>query len=120
MSNEPKANGDLSKVKGGESLGKSEADFQAAVDAKVKEAMLPLVKAVKLVVEQPLRKSVQFSADHAPAAPAVDVTTMSREQVRAKLSDKIREGTLSKSDKDLVIKFEVGKVKADQIAHLLK
>jgi len=118
MTADAKANGDLSKVTGGGSLSKSE--FDAAVDAKVNEAMLPLVKAVKFMVEAPLRKSVQFSADHAVAAPAVDVTKMSREQMRAKLSEKIQAGTLSKSDKDLVVKFDVGKVQADQIAHLLK
>lgn len=121
MSNDPKANGDLSKVTGGGSLSKSE--FDAAVEAKVRETMLPLVKAVKHVVEAPMRKSVQFKADLAKteaAAPAVDVAQMSREQVRAKLSEKIQAGTLSKSEKDLVVAFEFGKVKADQIAHLLK
>jgi hypothetical protein len=104
-------------------LHKTEADFNAAVEAKVRETMLPLVKAVKHVVEAPMRKSVQFKADLAKteaAAPAVDVTQMSREQVRAKLAEKIQAGTLSKSEKDLVVSFEFGKVKADQIAHLLK
>jgi len=55
----------------------------------------------------------------APAA-TVDVSKMSREQARAKLSEKVAAGTLSKSEKDLVIGFDTGKVKADQIAHLLK
>jgi hypothetical protein len=114
MSNDPKANGDLSKVKGGESLSKSE------VDAAINAAVAPLIKAVKHVLEAPLRKSVQFKADAPVAAPTVDVTQMSREQVRAQLREKLQTGTLSKSDKDLMIQYDMGKVKVDQIAHLLK
>ena len=82
--------------------------------------MLPLVKAVKYVVEAPMRKSVKFAADAPVATPVVDVAQMSREQVRAKLREKLQTGTLSKSDKDLMIQFDTGRVKADQIAHLLK
>lgn len=116
MSNDPKANGDLSKVTGGASLNK--AEFDAAVEA----AIAPLFKAVKHVLEAPLRKSVKSAADlPAAAAPAVDVSQMSREQVRAKLSEKLKAGTMTKSEKDLMIGFDTGKVKAIQIpAHLLK
>lgn len=114
MSNDPKANGDLSKVTGGGSLSKSE------LDAAIQLAVAPLIKAVKHVLEAPLRKSIISTADLPAAAPAADVSKMSREQVRAKLSEKLQAGTLSKSDKDLMIKFDTGMVKADQIAHLLK
>lgn len=120
MSNDPKANGDLSKVTGGASLSKSE--FDAAVNAQVEAAIAPLFKAVKHVLEAPLRKSVKSVADLGTApAPEVDVSKMSREQIRSKLSEKLKAGTLSKSEKDLMIGFDTGKVKAIQIpAHLLK
>lgn len=115
MSNDPKANGDLSKVTGGGSLSKSE--FDAAVEA----AVAPLFKVVKHVLEAPLRKSVKSIADLPGATtPTVDVSKMTREQMRSKLSEKLKAGTLSKSEKDLMIGFDTGKVKADQIAHLLK
>jgi hypothetical protein len=92
---------------------------KAEIDAAVQAAILPLVKAVKHVLEAPLRKSVQFAADHTIPV-VVDTSKMSREQMRAKLSEKLQAGTLSKSDKDLMIKFDTGEVKADKIAHLLK
>jgi len=89
------------------------------VDAAVEGAIGPIVKAVKLIVESPMRKSIAFAAD-LPKSETVDVTTLSREQIRAKLSEKIKAGNLSKSEKDLVINFDTGKVKADAVAHLLK
>jgi hypothetical protein len=115
---EPKNKGDLPSPANGENpLHKSE-DFQAAVDAAVEGAVAPLIKAVKLIVESPMRKSIAFAADLPKAGP--DVTQMSREQVRAKLSEKIKAGTLTKSEKDLVINFDTGKVDASAVAHLLK
>ena len=116
MSNDPKANGDLSKVTGGASL--SKAEFDKAVEA----AVAPLFKAVKHVLEAPLRKSVKSTADlGAPAPAAVDVSKMSREDIRSKLSEKLKAGTMTKSEKDLMIGFDTGKVTAVQIpAHLLK
>jgi len=113
MKEDPKANGE-------NPLHKTEAEFNAAVSAQVQAAVGPLVKAVKHVLEAPLRKSISSIADLPAAAPTVDVSKMSREQMRGKLREKLQAGTLSKSDKDLMIQFDVGKVKADQIAHLLK
>lgn len=100
-------------------LHKTEAEFQAAIDAKVEETVAPLIKVVKMIVETPLRKSIAFAAD-LPASKDVDVSKMSRETIRAKLSEKIKTGTLTKSEQDLVIDFDTGRVKADAVAHLLK
>jgi len=113
MKEHPEANGE-------NPLHKAEAEVAALRKelTETHQAVAGMAKALQHVMETPMRKSVQFAADL--PAPAVDVSKMSPEQVRSKLADKVKEGTLSKSDKDLVIKFEMNKVKADQVAHLLK
>ncbi len=48
------------------------------------------------------------------------MTQLTKGQVQAKLREKIQEGKLTKSDKELVMKYNVGSVKVDKIEHLLK
>jgi len=113
MKDDPKANGE-------NPLHKAEMD---ALTAKVDEAnkvSLALLTIVKKVVEKPLRKSVQFVADTAPAVPAVDVKTLSREQVRAKLGALVSDTNLKKSDRELITQFDLKHVGVDAVAHLIK
>jgi len=113
MKDDPKANGE-------NPLHKAEIE---ALTKKVNEATSvasALLGIVKKVVEKPLRKSVQFAADTAPAAPAVDPTKLSREEVRTKLGVLASDPSLKKSDRDLISKFDLKHVGVEAVAHLLK
>ncbi len=76
------------------------------------------------VVAKPIRKSIKGLSDlkfierseevKGPAA-----ASLTKAEVTAKLREKVREGKLSKSDKDLVSKYTVGGVDVSKIEHLL-
>lgn len=94
-------------------LNKAEQDVAA-----LKEQVGILTKAVKKVFEAPLRKSITSVADLGAPATA-PVASMSRETIRAKLKN-VNLAPLSKADRELIAGYDLGTVKADQVAHLLK
>ena len=88
--------------------------------AKTEEAVKGLVAALKVAIETPLRKSVQFTADLKPTAPAAkDPATMSREEIRAALKEKAKDTKLSKADRELITGYDLKTVTVDKIKHLL-
>lgn len=111
----------------GGKLGKSEEQVKIeALTKQVEEqntALAGLAKAFDKLTT-PQRKAVtgisqlrylQKSAEE----PAKPVAQLTKKEVDEKLKDKIREGKLSKSDKDLVAKYTVGAVDISKIEHLL-
>lgn len=70
----------------------------------------------------PVRKSLKFISDLPPSKVElpVDVKSLSKEQVTAKLSAKTRDPELKKSDRDLVSQYYAGTVKLEALEHLLK
>lgn len=87
------------------------------------EAVAGLAKVVEKML-QPVRKSVKGVSDlkfvprteEAKPAPAANLT---KKEVVAKLRDKVREGKLSKADKELVSSYTVGNIDVSKIEHLL-
>lgn len=106
------------KAIGENPLHKAEIDGLKTQLAQQETVMSTLVKAVKTVLEAPLRKSITSVADITVPA-KIDVTALSRAEIRAKLNTVAQSTTLSKSDRDLIVGFDVGTVKADKVAHLL-
>lgn len=107
-------------------LNKSENDVLKEELAKTNAALATLVKAVKVAVESPLRKSVQFAADlkipgdgRAPAGASAPAS-MPRDQVRAQLKEKATDMKLTKSDRQAIIDYDLGRVTVDKVQHLLK
>jgi hypothetical protein len=91
-----------------ESVKKSELD---AVNAKLDVAL----KAVEFLT-RPMRKAVtEFAVTETKAA-----TSMTKNEVTAKLKAVTASPTLAKSDRQLVNGFYDGRISLDQIAHLLK
>ncbi len=101
-------------------------------DAKIESLEAELVKsnqgmeALAQIVKgfmKPVRKAVTSVAHLAKTAEETvteGVSSLSREDVKAKLRRAVENPKLSKSDRDLVYGFDVGQVKVEQIAHLLK
>lgn len=69
---------------------------------------------------KPVRKSYQAASEVAGAVAGPDLSKMTRAEAKSILSKKLRDGKLSKSDADLVLKFELGSVGLKEIASLLK
>jgi hypothetical protein len=86
--------------------------------AEQDEALGKLVTAMKVVVEAPARKTVT-SLTQIKKNEGVDVTSMSRDQVRAALRRKA-EGKLSKSDRELINQFALNLITVEKVAHLLE
>ena len=106
-------------------LSKAEGDKLKEDLAKTNAALAVLVKAVKVAVETPMRKSVQFAADlkipgDGRASKDAPATTLTRDQVRAQLKEKATDMKLTKSDRLAIIDFDTGRVTVDKVAHLLK
>lgn len=81
------------------------------------------IEKLSLIVEKlasiPLRKSIT-SLDQLPVDEAKKTGKMSKEQIDAALTRVISSQKLTKHDADLIVGWELGKVKVDEIAHLLK
>jgi hypothetical protein len=87
------------------------------------DALTGLVKAVERLAT-PVRKSAKTLDDlrfvNRTATETKDEKkTLSKAEVKAVLVEKIREGKLSKADKELVAKYTVGAVDVTKIEHLL-
>ena len=88
------------------------------------DEMLKLA-AVMTKLSTPIRKSIkgvsdlQYIARSEDAPKASPAASMSEKEIKAKLCEKVREGKLTKSEKDLVGKYTVGAVNFSEIEHLL-
>lgn len=119
-----KANG--GQIKAGGSLGKSENeqatdDKIAALEALVKsqgEDNENLAKAIKLMIEQPLRKAVT-SVAHLPKVEA-EKAPLTKASINARLKELSMKPDLKKSDRALINDFYDGRVKADALAPLFE
>jgi hypothetical protein len=104
------------------SMSKSEKDLKIEeLEAQLKLQTEEVAKLAQ-VLETPIRKSVKSVSDlrfidktetDKKAAP------LTKSEVKDKLMGKIREGKLSKSDKELVAKYTCGVVDLSKIEHLL-
>lgn len=105
----------------GKIMAKSEKDIKIesleSELTKQQETLGKLVKVVETVMSAPMRKSIVSLSEIAP--PAKAVTDLSKDEIKAKLKEKVMSGKLSKSDQDLVIRYDFGKVKVQELAHLL-
>jgi hypothetical protein len=114
------------QVKAGGSLGKSENekatdDKIAALEALVKsqgEDNENLAKAIKLMIEQPLRKAVT-SVAHLPKVEA-EKAPLTKASINARLKELSMKPDLKKSDRALINDFYDGRVKADALAPLFE
>lgn len=112
----------------GGKLGKSEDQLKIEnLEKQLKgqgDEMLKLA-AVMTKLSTPIRKSVkgisdlQYIARSEDAPKASLAASMTEKEIKAKLCEKVREGKLTKSEKDLVGKYTVGSVKFSEIEHLL-
>jgi hypothetical protein len=119
-----KANG--GQIKAGSSLGKSESekateDKIAALEALVKsqaEDTENLTKAIKHMLEQPLRKAVT-SVAHLPKVEA-EKAPLTKASINARLKELSMKPDLKKSDRQLINDFYDGRVQADKLAPLFE
>jgi hypothetical protein len=109
-------------------LQKSESDVKVEALEKQLEAqsaeLLKLVKVVE-VMTSPVRKSIKGVSDlkfiertATPEKPS-PAQSLTKAEVTSILREKVREGKLTKSEKDLVAKYTVGAVDVSKIEHLL-
>ncbi len=106
-------------------LGKSEKDLRIEeLEAQVKGQDAAMTKLAQ-VLETPIRKSVKNLSDlrfvsRTEDDKAAAVVNLSKKEIQAKLSEKIRGGKLSKSEKESILSFTAaGSVDTSKIAHLL-
>lgn len=109
-------------------LGKSEADFKVeALEKELKSQTDELAKLAKVmeVVLTPIRKSVKGVSDlkfinRTEEVKPSPVAKMTKSEINGVLREKIREGKLSKKDKDLVLEFSSSQsFDTTKIEHLL-
>ncbi len=109
--------------KGKMAKAESEISSLRAQLAEQTDAVAKLAQAVE-VMTTPIRKSIKGLSD----LRFVERTTedkpsksasLSKKEVQAALSEKVRSGKLSKADKELVMKYRVGGVDITKIEHLL-
>ena len=111
-----------SSSKSSSSMAKSEKDVKIEeLEAQLKLQTEEVAKLAQ-VLETPIRKSIKNISDlkfiektDANKAP-VQMTTA---QAKAKLTEKLRDGKLSKSDKELFMKFSCGSIDISKVEHLL-
>lgn len=135
-----KANGGQTKVGKSETDGKFEAlqatvvvlqsalkksqDDAAAIAKSNKEDIEAVTKAVTMVLERPERKAVtgmsqiEYVKKSEPAVVAAPKKDFTAAEAKEKLIELIPK--LSKSERDLVVKFNVGMAKIDEIAPILE
>jgi hypothetical protein len=82
------------------------------------EQITGLVKAVKLVMEKPLRKAVT-GMPFSPKGPEAG-KPMTKAEANAKLNELSRSGKLSKAEGERVIAFTLGHINIEQIQDLLQ
>jgi hypothetical protein len=103
---------------------KSEAELKVeALQKNVKAAedgFSKLVTVMNKVLNAPLRKSITSMSEVEPTGVKPEIKNMTRAQVMANLNTQIEAGKLNKSETDLIVKFELGKIEAKEIAHLIK
>lgn len=97
-------------------LGKSE---DASKIEDLENQVEALTKAVKLSLEQPVRRAIT-SVAFLPRTEAEPEQAPSRAVIREKLSEVIRTKQLKKSDSDRIISYEMGSIGYEQIKDLLK
>lgn len=106
-----------------EKFNKSEKDVKIeALTADLEKSgneMTALLSVVKDLIERPIKKGIYSGDFIAKSEEVTDFSSMSRADIKAKLKSKATTG-LSKSDCDLVYKFDVGNIGVDKIIHLLK
>ena len=94
-----------------ETLEKNEKDMS--------ETLNKLADVMGKVLKAPLRKSIVSMTElGGETAPKLAFKDMTQAQIDKALKDKISTGTLKKSDTDLIVGYDVGNVKIDQLAHL--
>ena len=108
---------------GGEKVAvKKSGDILATLQKRIAEQdemIQGLGKAVKIMIEKPLRKavtSVSFIAKEGEASN--DLSKMSREDVKAKLSHVAETTRLSKSDQQSIMAYCLDKAPVEKVAHL--
>lgn len=118
------SNGGEVKEGGSMKIVKSEKDVEIESLRKQLDAQNDALLKLAEIVAKPIRKSVKGVSDlkfvertEEPKAPVA--ATLTKAEINQKLRDKVREGKLSKSDKDLVSKYMAKAVDITKIEHLL-
>lgn len=105
-------------------IAKSEADLKIeALEKSIateRDALAKLAAAMETAFMTPVRKSIVDIAQLPAEKKTKAITDLSRDEVRAKLREKVTEGKLSKSDQELVIKFDLNSIKVQDVAHILE
>lgn len=115
--------GNGGEVKAGK-LGKSEKDVEIDALKKQLDAQNTALLQLAEVVATPIRKSIKGLSDlkfieRTEEEKAPKGAALTKKEVQAVLSEKVRGGKLSKKDKDLVMQYSVGSVDVSKIEHLL-
>jgi hypothetical protein len=112
----------------GEAL-KSEAkageDLQKAENEDLKAQVELLAKALELTLGAPIRKAITKTSDLAFVPKSgdgkeVDVSSLSKDEITAKLNEKACDPKLSKADRGLIMDYYERNVNFDAVAHLVK
>ncbi len=103
-------------------MAKSEAKI-AELEAQLSAQNTALLQLAE-VVATPIRKSVKGLSDlrfieRTEETKPTAAAKLTKKEVQAVLSEKVRSGKLSKADKELVMKYSVGGVDVTKIEHLL-
>lgn len=100
-------------------MAKSEDEKDAKI-ADLEQQVTLLAKAVDLALATPQRKAVTSVGFLAKTEDKPADKQLSRDDIKARLSEVAKRPNLAKSDRDLINKFCVGTADASAIAHLLK
>lgn len=104
-------------------LGKSEKDILIeALQKKAAEqetALASLVNAMTKVIETPVRKSVTSVSEIKTDSTKVDVSKLSKGEIKTRLKRAAEKQTLSKSDRERINLFALGHIEVEGIADLI-
>jgi hypothetical protein len=102
----------------GAPLAKAQAEFEEKLADQDKQIEL-LVKAVDMVLGQPIRKAVT-SVNYVPRAGTDPKAEPSKAEITAKLGEVIRSRKLSKAEGERAIAYSMGHIGYEQIKDLLE
>lgn len=89
--------------------------------AKAEATIVGLAKVVDKLVSTPLRQKAVTGVSQIPVerSPAAAASRLSKAEVKTILDRKIPDQSLSKSDRELINRYDAGVIGVDRIAHLL-
>lgn len=101
-------------------------DLKKAENEDLKAQVELLTKVVEMTLGAPIRKAITKASDLAfvpkggSASEGVDVSSLSKDEITAKLNAATCDPKLSKADRGLILDFYERNVNLDAVAHLIK